>query len=279
MRIDSHHHLWKYDPAQFGWISDGMRAIRADFLPDDLFREIEHVGIDGTIVVQARQTLDESRWLLALAEKHAFMKGVVAWAPLVSSDIDDSLDELAQSPWLKGVRHVVQDEPDDRFLLRDDFNAGIRALARHNLTYDILIYERHLPTAIEFVDRHPQQLFVLDHLGKPRVKSRLLEPWSTNLRGLAERENVYCKVSGLVTGADWSNWTEGELAVYMGTVFDAFGPQRVMFGSDWPVCIVASHYKRWYDVVDWFCAKLSQAEQERVFGGTATEAYRLTSSS
>ncbi len=275
MKIDAHHHFWKYDPAEFGWINDSMRVIRRDFLPVDLQAEVTRVGIDGAVSVQARQTLEETRWLLDLADQNKFIKGVVGWVPLAVPNVKEHLDELSPQPLLKAIRHVVQDEPDDNFILRDDFNAGVGALAEYNLVYDILIYERHLPQAIEFVDRHPRQVFVLDHLAKPRVKERAVEPWRTNIRRIAERENVFCKVSGLVTEADWSDWTTEQLSVYLETVLEAFGPRRVMFGSDWPVCLLASSYARWYELVKGFCAKLSTAEQARIFGETAVEAYRL----
>ena len=275
MKIDSHHHFWKFDPAEFGWISDRMSVLRSDYLPADLKQEIERVGIDGVVSVQARQTLEETNWLLELADKHPFLRGVVGWVPLAAPDVRKQLEAFANRPKLKGIRHIVQDEPDESFILRDDFNAGIRALADSGLAYDLLIFERHLPQAIEFVDRHPKQLFVLDHLAKPRAKDHEVEPWRTNIRRIAERENVFCKLSGLLTEADWKDWTEGQLSVYLGTVLDAFGPRRVMFGSDWPVCLLASSYERWHGVVSRFCEKLSADEQARVFGGTAIEAYRL----
>ena len=275
MKIDSHHHFWKFDPAEFGWISDRMSVLRSDYLPADLKQEIERVGIDGVVSVQARQSIEETRWLLDLADKQDFIKGVVGWIPLAAPDVRQQLEAFANRPKLKGIRHIVQDEPDESFILRDDFNAGIRALADYRLVYDLLIFERHLPQAIEFVDRHPKQVFVLDHLAKPRAKDHEVEPWRTNIRRIAERENVFCKLSGLVTEADWKDWTEGQLSVYLGTVLDAFGPRRVMFGSDWPVCLLASSYERWHDVVSRFCEKLSADEQARVFGGTAIEAYRL----
>ena len=275
MKIDAHHHFWTFVPEEFGWISDTMSVLRRDFLPADLNDEIDRVGIDGVVSVQARQTLVETNWLLDLADEHDFIKGVVGWVPLASTDVRKELDQLAGRPKLKGVRHIVQDEPDEQFILREDFNAGVTALRGYGLVYDILIYERHLPQAIEFVDRNPNQTFVLDHLAKPRAKEHNVEPWRTNIRRIAERENVFCKLSGLVTEADWKGWTEGQLSVYLGTVLDAFGPRRVMFGSDWPVCLLASTYQRWYDVVSRFCEKLSPDEQARVFGGTAVEAYRL----
>jgi L-fucono-1,5-lactonase len=275
MRIDSHHHLWKYNSTEYEWIDETMAAIRRDFLPPDLKRELDAVGIDGAVAVQSRQTLEETHWLLDLAEKHDFLKGVVGWVPLTDSNVRKTLDGLADRRKLKGVRHIVQAEPDEKFILRDDFNAGVRLLADYGLVYDILIYESHLPQAIEFADRHPNQMFVLDHLAKPRVKANQVEPWRTNVRRLAQRQHVYCKISGLVTEADWKLWTEAQLSVYLETVLDAFGPSRVMFGSDWPVCLVASSYEKWYQVVSRFCEKLTPHEQARIFGGTAIEAYRL----
>jgi L-fuconolactonase len=275
LRIDSHQHFWKYIPAEYGWISDAMSVLRADYLPAILEKEIKSTAIDGVVSVQARQTLHETEWLLDLADEHDFIRGVVGWVPLTAPNVRSHLEKYAARPKLKGVRHVVQDEPDERFILREDFNAGVRALIDYTLVYDILIFERHLPAAIEFVDRHPNQRFVLDHLAKPRVKDQKREPWQTNIRRLAERENVFCKLSGLATEADWENWTPGQLSVYLDTVLEAFGPRRVMFGSDWPVCLLATTYVRWYNVVEQFCSKLSQNEQNHVFGGSAVEAYGL----
>ena len=276
LRIDSHQHFWKYDPAEYGWISDPMSALRRDFLPADLGNGDQHSSaIDGVVTVQARQTLEEtagcSIWPIITISSKVLSAGC-RWPRRMFARI---WKDLPSGRKLKGVRHVVQDEPDDQFILRDDFNAGIRALADYGLVYDILIFERHLPQAIEFVDRHPNQRFVLDHLAKPRAKEHQREPWRTNIHRLAERENVFCKLSGLVTEADWTDWTDEQLSVYLETVLDAFGPQRVMFGSDWPVCLLATTYARWYDVVARFCEKLSADEQDRIFGGTAVEAYGL----
>ena len=275
MRIDAHHHFWRYKPAEYEWIDDALAAIRRDFMPLDLKRELESVGFDGAVCAQARQTLEETNWLLDLADAHDFLKGVVGWAPLTHFNVRKILDGLASRHKLKGIRHVVQDEPDDDFILRADFNAGVRLVTEFGLAYDILIYERHLPQSIEFVDRHPNQVFILDHLAKPKAKEDEVEPWRTNIRRLAERDNVYCKVSGLVTEADWKRWTETQLFVYLETVLDAFGPYRLMFGSDWPVCLVASSYEKWYEVVSRSCEKLTRDEQARIFGGTAIEAYKL----
>jgi L-fuconolactonase len=275
LAIDSHQHFWKFVPAEYRWINDLMSVLRADFLPMDLERETKSVGIDGVLSVQARQSLAETEWLLDLADEHDFIKGVVGWVPLAAPDVCAHLEALTGRPKLKGVRHVVQDEPDERFILRKDFNAGIRALASYGLVYDILIYERHLPAAIEFVDHHPNQPFVLDHLAKPRAKEGIVEPWRTDIRRLAQREHVFCKLSGLVTEADWLGWTEEQLSAYLETVLEAFSPQRVMFGSDWPVCLLATVYAKWHDVVDRFCEKLSTDERASVFGGTAIEVYGL----
>ena len=275
MKIDAHHHFWRYDPGEYGWINDSMAVLRRDFLPGELRREIDGVGINGVVSVQARQTLEETRWLLGLAAEHDFIRGVVGWVPLAEPDVRRHLDALADRPALKGIRHIVQDEPDDSFLLRDEFNAGVDVLTEYGLAYDILIYERQLPQAVKFVDRHLEQVFVLDHLAKPRVKEGGLDPWRTYVYQMAKRDNVYCKLSGLATEADWNVWSEDQLAAYVDTALEAFGPRRMMFGSDWPVCLLACSYARWYETVKRFCSKLTATEQERIFGGTAVEAYRL----
>lgn len=274
MIIDAHHHFWAYNASEYAWIDDSMPRLRRDFLPADLQREIENAGIDGVISVEARQSLAETRWLCQLAAENSFVKGVVGWVPLVE-DVKPVLETLAHCHALKSVRHLVQDEPDDNFVLRDDFNRGVDALGDFWLAYDLVVYERHLPQSIEFVDRHPYQTIVLDHLGKPRVRDKHLEPWATNIRKLAERENVFCKLSGLATEANWQRWTEEELKPYWELILNAFGPRRIMFGSDWPVCLLAVEYRSWYDICRRFAAELSTEEQGRIFGGTAMEAYRL----
>jgi len=210
-----------------------------------------------------------------MAAENSFIKGVVGWVPLVE-DAKAHLETLSHCHTLKSIRHLVQDEPDDNFLLRDDFNRGVDALCDFWLAYDLVIYERPLPQSIEFVDRHPNQTIVLDHLGKPRVRDQHLEPWATNIHKLAQRENVFCKLSGLATEANWQHWTEEELKPYWEVILQSFGPERLMFGSDWPVCLLAVEYRSWYDICRRFTSELSQAEQARIFGGTAIEAYRLT---
>jgi L-fuconolactonase len=275
MKIDAHHHMWKYGP-DYGWITPEMSVIRRDFLPEDLEPLMHHFGIDGTVAVQARGTLEETSWLLGLAEKHPLIRGVVGWVPLTDgAGVKRSLERFAGNRRLLGVRHVVQDEPDPRFILRPDFNEGIRALKEFGLRYDILIFERHLPAAIEFVDRHPNQTFILDHIAKPRIKDKILAPWDRNMRELAKRQNVYCKLSGMVTEAD-PRWTPQDLQPYIDVVLAAFGPRRIMYGSDWPVMLLASDYERWYRTVSVAVSKLSKAEQDRIMGGTAAEAYGIT---
>jgi L-fuconolactonase len=276
--IDAHHHFWKYTPEEYGWIDDSMTALRRDFLPADLRATLAAAGVDAAISVQARQSLEETAWLLGMAEQHDFLAGVVGWVPLADPGVEQILEHFTARPKLKAIRHIVQSEPDDRFLLRDSFNRGIRALTARGLVYDILIYERHLPVAIEFVDRHPRQLFVLDHIAKPRIRDGGLEPWRSNLRELARRENVFCKLSGVATEADFLNLTpdnRDQLRPYMNAALEAFGPRRIMFGSDWPVCLAALAYADWFAMVNDVIGGFSESEREWVLGGTAAQAYGL----
>lgn len=252
-----------------------MGALARDFLPDDLRSMLSDCEMRGSVVVQARQSVEETRWLLELAERSEFMRGVVGWAPIASAEFPSVLENLRQNKQLKGLRHVVQDEPDPEFLLRADFNRGMALLKRYGLSYDILIYERHLPATLSFVDRHPAQVFVLDHMAKPRIRERQLEPWSTNIRELGRRENVYCKISGMVTEADRAGWCLEDLQPYFDVVLEAFGPRRLMAGSDWPVCLLAATPQRWFSVVKEFLRPLSGAEQEMILGGVAREVYSL----
>ncbi len=275
MKIDAHHHFWKYSAKEYGWIGEKKAVIRRDFLPAHLHEEITAVGIDAVVSVQARQSLEETEALLRYSDQHEFMRGVVGWAPLISPSVKEDLERFSAHPKLKGVRHVLQDEPDDHYISRDDFNRGVEELRQFDLVYDILILERHLPQTIEFVDRHPNQVFVLDHIAKPRIKDNLITPWRENISELARRPNVSSKISGLVTEADYHNWTETQLQPYLETVLEAFGPGRLMFGSDWPVCLLACRYGRWFEIVSAFIGRLSSAEQERIMGGTAVEIYGL----
>jgi L-fuconolactonase len=273
--IDAHHHFWVYSAREYDWIDDQMAALRRDFLPPDLEAETRCAGVDAVISVQARQSLEETRWLLGLADRHRFIAGVVGWIPLVSPAARQTLEQLTAHRKLKGVRHVLQAEPDPDHMLRADFNTGVRLLKDYDLAYDILIFERQLAQTVQFVDLHPQQVFVVDHLAKPRIRLAEFEPWRTRLLELGRREHVFCKLSGLVTEADYRSWTVAQLLPYITTALEAFGPARVMFGSDWPVCLVAVAYQRWAQIVRDLVAKLTVSEQAAVLGTTARRVYRL----
>lgn len=275
LKIDSHHHFWNYSPREYGWINESMAVLRRDFGPADLKAALTLAGVDLAVSVQARQTAEETEFLLAHAEKEPFLAGVVGWAPLAGPNAEATLDRWKSRKKLKGLRHVVQDEPDDNFILGAAFNRGIRLLKNYNWTYDILIFERHLPQAIKFVDQHPNQVFILDHIAKPKIKAGEREPWAANIRELAKRPNVYCKISGMVTEADWNRWTPESLRPYIDTVLEAFTPRRLMFGSDWPVMLLACPYAHWFEIVSTAIAPLSESERDRILGLTAIEAYKL----
>jgi L-fuconolactonase len=275
MVVDAHHHFWRYSPAEYGWIDDRMATIRRDFLPADLQREMRAAGVDAVVSVQARQSVEETRWLLDLATQNPFIAGVVGWVPLVSPSVAAALAQFAAHPKLVAIRHVLQDEPDPRFMLRTDFQAGIRSLRAFNLTYDILIYERHLPQTAELVDRHPEQPFVIDHMAKPLIKERTIEPWVRGMRELARRPHVCCKLSGMVTEIGRPHWSIADLRPYVDVVLDAFGPERVLFGSDWPVCLVACGYPCWMEIVQELIAPLSPTERAAILGDNARRVYRL----
>jgi len=272
-RIDAHHHLWTYSREEYPWISESMDSIRRDFLVPELNQAVREGFIDGVVTVQARQSLAETDWLLGLAEHNELMRAVVGWVPLTDPAVRSLLEAYVAHPKLKAVRHVLQDEPDDFYMLREDFNRGVALLNQFGLRYDILIYERHLPQTIEFVDRHPNQAFILDHIAKPRIKERVLSPWRERIRELAKRENVCCKLSGLVTEADWNNWTEADLKPYIDAVLECFGPKRLMFGSDWPVALLACSYRQWISIVVRAISPLSPSEQQSILGATAKAAY------
>lgn len=275
MIIDAHHHLWEYNERDYFWMTGSMTSLRRNFLADELEEAMRTSGVDATVAVQARQTLAETEWLLQLAERHCFIRGVVGWVPLIDPQVEEQLERFARNPVLKSVRHVLHDEADDFYMLREDFNRGIGLLKRFNLAYDILVFERHLPQTITFVDRHPDQLFILDHIAKPLIREGKLSPWRENIAELGRRPNVYCKLSGLVTEADWKHWKADELRPYFDVVLTAFGPQRLLFGSDWPVVTLACGYRAWMDTAHEFICDLSQDEQQSILGGTAVAAYRL----
>lgn len=276
MHIDAHQHFWIYSPGEYGWIDDSMAALRRDFLPSDLQPELESSGFHGSVVVQARQKPEETRWLLELAESSKWILGVVGWVDLRSPEVRSQLKALTRNPKLVGVRHIVQSEPDDRFLLQPDFLRGISALEDFDLAYDILIYTKHLPVAAEFVQRFPRQRFVLDHLAKPPIKSGDIDFWAKGIRRLAEFPNLFCKLSGLVTEADWRQWEPEQIAPFLDIAFEAFGPDRLMIGSDWPVCLVAASYARWVEVVKTHMLGQTPECRDRVLGGNAQRFWRLT---
>jgi L-fuconolactonase len=275
MRIDAHQHFWMYSEREYGWIDDSMAALRRDFLPADLKPELERNGFQGCVAVQARQTLEETRWLLELAEHAPLILGVVGWVDLRSPRLQLELESLAVNPKLVGVRHIVQSEPDERFLLQPDFLRGIAMLEEFDLAYDILIYTRHLPVAAEFVTKFPRQRFVLDHLAKPPIKSGAIDVWARGIQGLAAFSNVYCKVSGLVTEADWQAWKPEDIRPYLDLVFECFGPSRLMTGSDWPVCTVAGSYSRVMNLTKDYLGKYAEKERNAVLGENAATFWRL----
>lgn len=275
MRIDAHQHFWRYSAGEYAWIDDSMTALRRDFLPPDARREMDRARIDVCVAVQARQSLDETRWLLALASAHPFIAGVVGWIDLQAEDVADQLTQLAAHPKLVGVRHMVQDEPDDRFLLRPAFCRGVSLLHEVDLSYDILIKPRHLPVAVEFVSRFGNQRFVLDHLAKPAIASGEIREWESEIRKLAQFPHVFCKLSGLVTEADWRNWSQEQIRPYLDVAFDAFGPHRLLAGSDWPVCTVAADYARTFELIETYMAGRPEAERHAVMGGNAARLWRL----
>ena len=276
--VDAHHHLWSYSPESHAWIDPkSMNAIARDFGVDELAETAASAGVDAVVSVQAEQSVEETARLLAFAETSPIIAGVVGWAPLASPDIASQLDAL-DHPRLKGIRHVVQDEPDDDFLLGSAFNAGVALLAERGLVYDILIYAQHLPVATRFVDRHPEQRFVLDHAAKPPIRTGDLGEWRRGIEEIARRQNVVCKVSGLVTEADWKSWSSTDLLPVWDVVLEAFGPHRMMFGSDWPVCLLACDYARWLQTVLEFASSLTEDERARLFGGVAVDVYGLSPS-
>jgi len=278
-RIDAHHHLWRYTPEEYGWIDEPMAALRRDFGPEDLKRKMDAAGIQGAVAVQARQTLEETRWLLDLAEKHDFIRGVVGWAPIAGEEFPGCMEEFDGCAKLKGLRHVIQGEKDENYILRADFNSGITAMRGSGLVYDILIYERHLAQTIDFVDEHPQQIFVVDHVAKPLIAAGTMEPWAKHMRELGRREHVFCKLSGMVTESDWSGrppgFADAALAPYLEVAVEAFGPERLMAGSDWPVCLVGTEYGAWFRTLEEYFRGFSESEREAVFGETASWVYGL----
>ncbi len=275
MRIDAHQHFWNYSAEQYPWMTDALAVLRQDKGPADLEPLLAAQRLEGSIAVQARQSLEESRWLLGLADRHPSIKGVVGWVDLRHPEVERDLAELARHPRFVGVRHVAQDEPDDDFLIRPEFVRGVARLKDFDLAYDILIYPKQLPAAIRLAERLPEQRFVLDHIAKPLVREGRLEPWASQLRTLAGFPNVWCKVSGLVTEAHWDRWQPADFRPYLEVAGEAFGPRRLMYGSDWPVCLLAGSYERVYQLADDAFGKAKPDDRDAFFGETAGSFYRL----
>jgi L-fuconolactonase len=275
MIIDSHQHFWQYNAERDSWITDEMSVLQKDFLPDDLQKEFAANQIEGCIAVQADQSENETLFLLELAKQFSFIKGVVGWVDLRAENLAERLQYFSQFEKLCGFRHVVQAEADDNFLLREDFLRGVGLLKDFNFTYDILIYPQQLSAAIKFAEKFPEQSFVLDHIAKPFIKEAKVEPWSAQIKELAKHPNLFCKVSGLVTEADWRNWKADDFKPYLDVVFDAFGADRIMYGSDWPVCLLAATYQQVRDILADYTSNFSSLDRVKIFRLNASRFYKL----
>ncbi len=275
MVIDSHQHFWKYEPVKHDWIDDDMSVIRRDFSPSDLTKVYQENSIDGCVAVQADQTLEETDFLIDLASNNNFIKGIVGWADLRAENIEDVLEKYSTSKIVKGFRHVVQGEPDHNFLLRPNFSRGIALLEKYNFTYDILVFPHQLGSVLEFVKKFPNQKFVIDHIAKPYIKDGYFDGWATMMTAIGKYENVSCKMSGMVTEAEYNTWTPEQIHPYMNTALEAFGSKRILFGSDWPVCLVAGNYSKIKKLTTNFISQLSQIEQNSIMGNNAIEFYNL----
>jgi L-fuconolactonase len=276
VKIDSHQHFWKFDPVRDSWIDQTMSAIQRDFMPADLEPVLHKHGIDGCVAVQADQSEAETEFLTGLAESHDFIKGVVGWVDLRGANINKRLEYFSKFKKLKGFRHVLQGETDRALMLNPEFMNGIAALKAFNYTYDILIFPDQLGYTNQFVKAFPNQPFVIDHIAKPDIKNKNIEKWEKGIKAMAKCENVSCKISGMITEADWYSWTLSDFDPYLDIVFEAFGTKRIMFGSDWPVCNVAGGYQQMLSVVKYYISKLSPDEQVRFWGLNAVEFYKLS---
>ena len=274
MRIDAHQHFWIYDQQRDSWMNDDMRLIRKDFLPQDLFPLLQQNNIDGCIAVQADQSADETDFLLQLADENDFIKAVVGWIDLPAANIEEQLEKYLSYKKLKGFRHIVQDEPEN-FLLSEDFCRGISLLKNYQFTYDILVYSSQLPTVLRFIELFPDQRFVIDHIGKPHIKNGKNEQWKNEMKQIAKHPNIYCKLSGMVTEADWKSWTVADFQPYIAIVLENFGTERVMFGSDWPVCLLAASYTRCCQILEQNTMQLNEEEKRKLWGENAIRFYNM----
>jgi L-fuconolactonase len=273
MRLDSHQHFWRYNPTDYVWMTDVMDVLRRDYLPEQLAAELNTTGFAGTIAVQARQMVEETEWLLELAARHDLIRGVVGWVDFASEQLDEQLARFSAYPQLKGVRELIHDMPNVRYAVSDAHIAAIGKLAQYGLTYDLLLKPPHLRPAIELVRQFPDQPFVVDHIAKPDIASRSLSPWQEDLRELAKAQNVFCKLSGMVTEARWGDWQAEDFRPYLDVVLEAFGPERLMIGSDWPVCLLSGVYADVMAIVIDYCDALSPSEQDAILGETAVRFY------
>jgi L-fuconolactonase len=277
MKIDSHQHYWHFNTADYGWMCENMSVIKRDFLPTDLLPELKSIDFDGSVAVQARQLLEETNWLLQLADEHPHIKGVVGWLDLQSEQAEEQIAAFAKHPKAVGVRHVIHDEEDLDFMLRPAFIRGVQLLEKYDLAYDILIFPTHLANTIEFVKQFSdKQTFVIDHIAKPLIKDGIVSPWKEDIVALAKFPNVYCKLSGMVTEADWNTWKPENIRPYLDVIMEAFGPERILIGSDWPVCLVAGKYSEVMQVVIDYISTFSEKEQALMLGENAAKAYRIT---
>ena len=276
MIIDAHHHLWKFNSVDYTWMDDSMSVLKKDYLPAELEEQLPRSGVSGTVVVQARQKLEETQWLLDMAARYPFIKGVVGWVDICSGELSRQLDKLSSNPLLVGVRHVIHDEPDDNFMLKPAFIRGMEKLVQHNLTYDLLIFPKHLERTVELVGLFPDQRFVLDHMAKPPIREGSLDPWREDMAELALHPNVWCKISGMVTEAHREHWKYEDFLPYLDTVLEVFGPDRLLLGSDWPVCNLAADYEQVLDIPRQYFRDLDPENKEKIFRLNCMECYELT---
>lgn len=272
--IDSHVHFWNFDPIKDSWISPEMGSIRADFTPEDFSTASAAAQISGYIAVQADQTENENYFLLSLAEKDTTIKGIVGWVDFLNSKLEERLTYWQKFKLIKGWRHILQAE-NDQFILHPTFIAGLQKLKKYNYTYDLLCAHNQLPTILKLVDKLPEQPLVLDHCGKPNIKSGDLKKWDENIKMLAQNKNVHCKISGLLTEADWQNWKELEIFNCLDIIFKHFSVDRLMYGSDWPVVLISRPYQNWFNLIHTYCSQFSEQEQQKIFSGNASSFYSL----
>jgi len=275
LKIDAHQHFWVFDPVRDSWINDEMRIIQRDFLPAELEFTLKQNGMQGCVAVQADQSEEQNSFLLSLTEGHDFIKGVVGWVDLRAANIEERLEHYSHTKLMKGFRHVLQGETNRALMLEPDFKHGISLLSKYGFTYDILIFPDQLKYADQLAKEFPNQRFVLDHIAKPYIKDDKIDEWAADMKQLGTNPNVYCKASGMVTEADWHNWTNDTFTKYLNVVFEAFGTDRVMFGSDWPVCLVAAEYQQMKGILEAYTQQFTADEQDKVFGGNAVEFYGL----